>query len=132
MINKELIKSYVNQLSIEQLRRIVFEVINHYELNEDYYSDTIINNIIYIANKSSKTIDRVDYLSILKENPTLFESDDAKVVNDSIKIIGYDNLFNNVKIEYRIETNTYPYYAKVDINKIEELEKLNNLKSAPL
>ena len=32
MINKELVKSYVNQLSIEQLRKIVFEVINHYQL----------------------------------------------------------------------------------------------------
>lgn len=132
MINKELIKSYVNQLSIEQLKRIVFEVINHYELNEEYYVDTIINNIVYIVNKPSTTIDRVDYLSILKENTSLFESDDAKVVNDSIKIIGYDNLFNNVKIEYRIEPNNYPYYATIDINKIEEREKLNNLKSAPL
>lgn len=128
MINKELIKSYVNQLSIEQLKKIVLEVINHYELNEEYYFDTIIDNIIYIANKSSKTIDRVDYLSILKENPTLFESKDIKVVNDSVEIIGYDNLFNNVKIKYRTEPNNYSYYATVDINKIEELDKLNNLK----
>lgn len=128
MVNKELVKSYVNQLSIEQLKKIVLEVINHYELNEEYYFDTIINNIVNIANKSSKTIDRVDYLDILKENPSLFENEDIKVVNDSIKIVGYDNLFNNVKIEYRMEGTNYPYYTSVDINKIEELDKLNNLK----
>lgn len=128
MVNKELVKSYVNQLSIDQLKKIVLEVINHYQLNEEYYFDTIINNIINIANKSSKTIDRIDYLSILKENPSLFENEDTKVVNNSIKIIGYDNLFNNVKIEYRMEGSNYPYYTSVDINKIEELDKLNNLK----
>lgn len=128
MINKELVKSYVNQLSIEQLRKIVFEVINHYQLNEEYYFDTIINNIVNIVNKSSKTVDRVDYLDILKENPSLFENEDIKVVNDSIKIVGYDNLFNNVKIEYRMEGANYPYYTSIDINKIEELDKLNNLK----
>ena len=128
MVNKELVKSYVNQLSIEQLRKIVLEVINHYELNEEYYFDTIINNIVNIANKSSKTIDRVDYLFILKENPSLFENKDTKVINNSIKVIGYDNLFNNVKIEYRMEGSNYPYYTSIDINKIEELDKLNNLK----
>lgn len=128
MINNELVKSYVNQLSIEQLRKIVFEVINHYQLNEEYYFDTIINNIVNIVNKSSKTVDRVDYLDILKENPSLFENEDIKVVNDSIKIVGYDNLFNNVKIEYRMEGANYPYYTSIDINKIEELNKLNNLK----
>lgn len=128
MVNKELVKSYVNQLSIEQLKKIVLEVINHYQLNEEYYFDTIINNIINIANKSSKTVDRVDYLDILKENPSLFENEDIKVVNDSIKIVGYDNLFNNVKIEYRMEGANYPYYTSIDINKIEELNKLNNLK----
>ena len=128
MVNKELVKSYVNQLSVDQLKKIVLEVINHYQLNEEYYFDTIINNIINIANKSSKTVDRVDYLFILKENPSLFENEDTKVVNDSIKIIGYDNLFNNVKIEYRMEGINYPYYTNVDINKIEESDKLNNLK----
>lgn len=128
MINKELINSYVNQLDLNQLRRIILEVINHYELNEEYYFDTIINNIVNIANKSSKTVDRVDYLDILKENPSLFENEDIKVVNDSIKIVGYDNLFNNVKIEYRMEGSNFPYYTSIDINKIEELDKLNNLK----
>lgn len=128
MINKELINSYVNQLSADQLKKIVLEVINHYQLNEEYYFDTIINNIINIVNKSSKTVDRVDYLDILKENPSLFENEDIKVVNDSIKIVGYDNLFNNVKIEYRMEGANYPYYTSIDINKIEELDKLNNLK----
>ena len=85
MVNKELIKCYVNQLTTEQLKKIVLEVINHYELNEEYYFDTIINNIVNIVNKSSKTVDRVDYLFILKENPSLFENKDTKVVNNSIK-----------------------------------------------
>lgn len=128
MINKELVKSYVNQLSIEQLRKIVLEVINHYQLNEEHYFDTIINNIINIANKSSKTIDRVDYLSILKENTDLFVYEEAKVIPNSIKIIGYDNLFNNVRIEYRVENVKYSYYTTIDVDKIEERDKLNNLK----
>ena len=56
------------------------------------------------------------------------ENKETKVIPDSIKIIGYDNIINSVKIEYTIEGNTYPYYANIDINELKEQEKLNNLK----
>lgn len=132
MINKELVKCFVNQLSADQLKRIVLEFVNHYELNDEYNLETMIDGIVNIATKSAKIVDRADYLLVIKENPTLFANRETKVIPDSIKIIGYDNIINSVKIEYTVEGNTYPYYANIDINTLKEQEKLNNLKSAPL
>lgn len=128
MINKELIKCFVNQLSADQLKRIVLEFVNHYKLNDEYNLVTMIDSIINIATKSAKIVDRADYLLVIKENPSLFTNKETKVIPDSIKIIGYDNIINSVKIEYTIEGNTYPYYANIDINELKEQEKLNNLK----
>lgn len=128
MINKELVKCFVNQLSADQLKRIVLEFVNHYELNDEYNLVTMIDSIINIATKSAKIVDRADYLLVIKENPSLFTNKETKVIPDSIKIIGYDNIINSVKIEYTVEGNTYPYYANIDINTLKEQEKLNNLK----
>lgn len=132
MINKELVKCFINQLSDDQLKRIVLEFVNHYELNDEYNLETMIDGIVNIATKSAKIVDRADYLLVIKENPTLFANRETKVIPDSIKIIGYDNIINSVKIEYTVEGNTYPYYANIDINRLKEQEKLNNLKSTPL
>ena len=128
MINKELVKCFINQLSADQLKRIVLEFVNHYELNDEYNLDTMIDGIVNIATKSAKIVDRADYLLILKENTDLFVNKETKVIPDSIKIIGYDNIINSVKIEYTVEGNTYSYYANIDINRLKEQEKLNNLK----
>lgn len=132
MINKELVKCFINQLSADQLKRIVLEFVNHYELNDEYNLDTMIDGIVNIATKSAKIVDRADYLLVIKETPTLFANKETKVIPDSIKIIGYDNIINSVKIEYTVEGNIYPYHANIDINKLKEQEKLNNLKSTPL
>lgn len=128
MINKELIKSYINQLSIEQLRKVMFEIIHHYEVNDEYNLDTFINGIVNIVTTSNKIVDRADYLDIIKENPNLFENEPDKVIVNSIEIVGYDNIMNNVKIKYNLEEAKYPYFICIDIDKIKELEKLNNLK----
>ena len=128
MINKELVKCFINQLSADQLKRIVLEFVNHYELNDEYNLETMIDGIVNIATKSAKIVDRADYLLVIKENPTLFANKETKVIPDSIKIIGYDNIINSVKIEYTVEGNTYPYYANIDIDRLKEQEKLNNLK----
>ena len=128
MINKELVKCFINQLSADQLKRIVLEFVNHYELNDEYNLETMIDGIVNIATKSAKIVDRADYLLVIKENPTLFANKETKVIPDSIKIIGYDNIINSVKIEYTVEGNTYPYYANIDIDRLNEQEKLNNLK----
>lgn len=132
MINKELIKSYINQLSDEQLRKVMFEIIRHYELNDEYNLDTFIDGVVNIVTNSSKLLDRADYLGIIKDNPNLFENEPDKVIADSIEIVGYDNIMNNVKIKYNLKDAKYSYYICIDINKIKKLEKLNNLKSAPL
>lgn len=128
MINEELVKCFINQLSAEQLKKILIEFVNHYRLNDEYNLETVINGIVNIATKSAKIVDRADYLLVLKENTDLFVNKETKVIPDSIKIIGYDNIINSVKIEYTIEGNTYPYYANIDINELKEQEKLNNLK----
>lgn len=128
MINKELVKCFINQLSADQLKRIVFEFVNHYALNDEYNLVTMIDSIVNIATKSAKIVDRADYLLVIKENLSLFTNKETKVIPDSIKIIGYDNIINSVKIEYTVEGNTYPYYANIDINTLKEQEKLNNLK----
>lgn len=128
MINKELVKCFINQLSADQLKRIVLEFVNHYELNDEYNLEAMINGIVNIATKSAKIVDRADYLLVIKENPTLFANKETKVIPDSIKIIGYDNIINSVKIEYTVEGNTYSYYANIDIDRLKEQEKLNNLK----
>lgn len=130
MINEELVKCFINQLSAEQLKKILIEFINHYRLNDEYNLETVINGIVNIATKhqSQKIIDRADYLLVLKENTDLFVSKDTKIVPDSIKIIGYDDIFSSAKIEYIVEGSTYPYYTVVDIDRIKEREKLNNLK----
>lgn len=130
MINEELVKCFINQLSAEQLKKILIEFINHYRLNDEYSLETVINGIVNIATKhqSQKIIDRADYLLVLKENTDLFVNKETKIVPDSIKIIGYDNIFNSIRIEYIVEGNTYPYPAIVDIDRIKEREKLNNLK----
>ena len=130
MINEELVKCFINQLSAEQLKKILIEFINHYRLNDEYNLEAMIDGIVNIATKhqSQKIIDRADYLLVIKENTDLFVSKDTKIVPDSIKIIGYDNIFRSAKIEYIVEGNTYPYPAIVDIDKIKEREKLNNLK----
>lgn len=128
MINPELINSYVNQLDTVQAKKIVLEFIRHCELNENYYFDKIIDNIIKIVNKSSNVIDRIDYIDILKNNPALFANQDNKVIADSIKIIGYDNIMNTIKLEYTLEGDTYPYSTNVDIDRVEEQKKLNILK----
>ena len=72
MINKELVKCFINQLSADQLKRIVLEFVNHYELNDEYNLDTMIDGIVNIATKSAKIVDRADYLLVIKETPTLF------------------------------------------------------------
>ena len=130
MINEELVKCFINQLSAEQLKNILIEFINHYRLNDEYSLETVINGIVNIATKhqSQKIIDRADYLLVLKENTDLFVNKETKVIPDSIKIIGYDNIFNNVRIEYLVEGTTYAYHVPVDIDRIKEREKLNNLK----
>ena len=130
MINEELVKCFINQLSAEQLKKILIEFVNHYKLNDEYNLETVINGIVNIATKqqSQKIVDRADYLLVLKENTDLFESKETKVIADSIKIIGYDNIFNNVRIEYLVEGITYAYHVLVDIDRIKEREKLNNLK----
>lgn len=134
MINKELVKCFINQLSADQLKRIVLEFVNHYELNDEYNLEAMIDGIVNIATKpqSQKIVDRADYLLVIKESPTLFANKEMKVIPDSIKIIGYDNIINTVKIEYTVEGNSFPYYTNIDINRLKEQEKLNNLKSAPL
>lgn len=134
MINEELVKCFINQLSAEQLKKILIEFVNHYRLNDEYNLETVINGIVNIATKhqSQKIVDRADYLLILKENPTLFANAENNVITDSIKIVGYDNILSSVKIEYTVGDNKYPYYTNVDIDKLKEQEKLNNLKSAPL
>lgn len=132
MINEELVKCFINQLSAEQLKKILIEFVNHYRLNDEYNFETVIDGIINIATKdqSQKIIDRADYLLVLKENTDLFVSKDTKIIPDSIKIIGYDNIFNSVRIEYIVEDNTYTYPVNIDIDidRIKEREKLNNLK----
>ena len=128
MINEELVKCFINQLNAEQLKKILIEFVNHYRLNDEYNLETVINGIVNIATKSAKIVDRADYLLVLKENTDLFVNKETKVVPDSIKIIGYDNIFNNVRIEYIVEGNTYPYPVNIDIDRIKEREKLNNLK----
>ena len=132
MINQELVKSYVNQLDAIQAKKLVLEFINHFELNEEYIFNKVIDNVITIVNKSSKIIDRMNYIDILKENQTLFTDKETKVISNSVKIIGYDNILGSVKIAYTVEGNTYPFYTNVDIDKLEEQETLNNLKSTPL
>lgn len=132
MINKELVKCFINQLSADQLKRIVLEFVNHYELNDEYNLEAMIDGIVNIATTSAKIVDRADYLLVIKESPTLFSNKETKVIPDSIKIIGYDNIINTVKIEYTVEGNSFPYYTNIDINRLKEQEKLNNLKSAPL
>lgn len=130
MINKELVNCFINQLSVDQLKRIVLDFVNHYELNDEYNLETVINGIVNIATKhqSQNIVDRADYLLVLKENTDLFVNKETKVIPDSIKIIGYDNIFNSVRIEYIVEGSTYPYHVNVDIDRIKEREKLNNLK----
>ena len=128
MINEELVKCFINQLSAEQLKKILIEFVNHYRLNDEYSLETVINGIVNIATKSAKIVDRADYLLVLKENTDLFVNKETKVIPDSIKIIGYDNIFNSVRIEYIVEGTTYPYHVPVDIDRIKEREKLNNLK----
>lgn len=128
MINEELVKCFINQLSAEQLKKILIEFVNHYKLNDEYNLETMIDGIVNIATKSAKIVDRTDYLLVLKENTDLFVNKETKIIPDSIKIIGYDNIFNSVRIEYIVEGNTYPYPAIVDIDRIKEREKLNNLK----
>lgn len=128
MINEELVKCFINQLSAEQLKKILIEFVNHYRLNDEYNLETVINGIVNIATKSAKIVDRADYLLVLKENTDLFVNKETKVILDSIKIIGYDNIFNSVRIEYLVEGTTYPYHVIVDIDRIKEREKLNNLK----
>lgn len=130
MINEELVKCFINQLSAEQLKKILIEFVNHYRLNDEYNLETVINGIVNIATKpqSQKIVDRADYLLVLKENTDLFVNKETKVIPDSIKIIGYDNIFNSVRIEYIVEGNTYLYPVNVDIDRIKEREKLNNLK----
>lgn len=128
MINEELVKCFINQLSAEQLKKILIEFVNHYRLNDEYNLETVINGIVNIATKSAKIVDRADYLLVLKENTDLFVNKETKVIPDSIKIIGYDNIFNSVGIEYTVEGNTYPYPVNIDIDRIKEREKLNNLK----
>lgn len=128
MINEELVKCFINQLSAEQLKKILIEFVNHYRLNDEYNLETVINGIVNIATKSAKIVDRADYLLVLKENTDLFVNKETKVILDSIKIIGYDNIFNSVRIEYIVEGSTYPYHVNVDIDRIKEREKLNNLK----
>ena len=130
MINEELVKCFINQLSAEQLKKILIEFVNHYRLNDEYNLETVINGIVNIATKhqSQKIVDRADYLLVLKENTDLFVNKETKVIPDSIKIIGYDNIFNSVRIEYIVEGSTYPYPVNIDIDRIKEREKLNNLK----
>lgn len=130
MINEELVKCFINQLSADQLKKILIEFVNHYRLNDEYNLETVINGIVNIATKpqSQKIVDRADYLLVLKENTDLFVNKETKVIPDSIKIIGYDNIFNSVRIEYIVEGSAYPYPTNVDIDKIKEREKLNNLK----
>ena len=118
MVNKELLNNYIDNLNIHQLKDIVNAFIQHYELTEEYYLDTIINNIVKIAKKSSKIADKKIDVNVLKENQTLFTSSNSKVIEDSIKIIGYDIIMNNVKIEYTLEGNKYPYTANIDIDSI--------------
>ena len=128
MVNEELVKCFINQLSAEQLKKILIEFVNHYRLNDEYNLETVINGIVNIATKSAKIVDRADYLLVLKENTDLFVNKETKVIPDSIKIVGYDNIFNSVRIEYIVEGNTYPYPVNIDIDRIKEREKLNNLK----
>lgn len=130
MINEELVKCFINQLSAEQLKKILIEFVNHYKLNDEYNLETVIDGIVNIATKhqSQNIVDRADYLLVLKENTDLFVNKETKVIPDSIKIIGYDNIFNSVRIEYIVEGTTYRYHISIDIDKIKEREKLNNLK----
>ena len=130
MVNEELVKCFINNLSAEQLKKILIEFVNHYRLNDEYNLETVIDGIVNIATKhqSQKIVDRADYLLVLKENTDLFVNKETKIIPDSIKIIGYDNIFNSVRIEYIIEGSTYPYHVNVDIDRIKEREKLNNLK----
>lgn len=120
MINKKLIKCFLESCSKEQLVKVLEEVINHYILNEEYRVDSVIDNIINIATENKK-VDNYNYDKILTENKTLFANEDDDIRD--VHIVGVDRIDNTFKIQWYRGENKYPYYSYVDIDKLRSLVK---------
>lgn len=122
MINKKLIKCFIESCSKEQLVKVLEEVVNHYILSEEYRVDSVIDNIINIATENEVDNYNYDnYDNILVEHKTLFanENDDVKDVH----IVGVDRIDNTFKVQWYCNKNTYPYFSYIDRDKLRSLVK---------
>lgn len=119
MINKKLIKCFLESCSKEQLVKVLEEVVNHYILSEEYRVDSVIDNIINITTENE--VDNYNYDKVLVEHKTLFANEDDDVKD--VHVIGTDRIDNTFKIQWYIGDNPYPYFSYIDRDKLRSLVK---------
>lgn len=130
MYNKTLINTYIKSLSKDKLERLLFEIIEHFNLSYSYDFEFVINNLISITEQSS---DKLKLITKINNNKSIIDKHIYDILhkkpneNNPITITGIegiDFIYNAVFFKFKYEQDNYEYTDRVSLS---DLAKYVNL-----
>lgn len=113
MINDKLIDVFLQNAAKDDLIRGIKEILIHFELENGYKYEELVNNLInIIGGDKLTTIDDID-IELIKSNISRFTYNPEEVNKDSIKISDIDVIDCTVKISYRRINSDYNDYDRI-------------------
>ena len=107
MINDKLINAFLQNAKQNDLIRGIKQILNHFKSQGDYRYEQIVNNIINIIGGDTLiTIKDID-IELIKANIGNLAYKPEEIDEDSIEIIGIDNIDNTVKIAFKRKDDNY-------------------------
>ena len=126
MINKNLLKAFLQSSTKEQLIKGIEEIIACFEARE-YDADKYINNLINVMSGDEPTIDKRLVLDILANNPTILVYEDEKLDVNSLRITYFNKITGQVTVNYKKVDGKYNSASVLDADYI--LEKAKEAKT---
>jgi len=126
MINKNLLKAFLQSSTKEQLIKGIEEIIACFEARE-YDADKYINNLINIMSGDEPTIDEKLILDTLANNPTMLVYKDEQLDAESLKITYFNKITGQVIVNYKSGERKYNSTSTLDVDYI--LEKAKEAKT---
>jgi hypothetical protein len=122
MINKKLLKAFLQGSTKEQLIKGLEEVIACFEARE-YDAGKYIDNLINVISGDEPTIDKRLVLDILANNPTILVYEDEKLDVNSLRITYFNKITGQVTVNYKKVDGTYNSTSVLDVDYILEKGK---------